>query len=209
MATSTDKQIAKPLMYCRRSIIAWQQDAKFLTRRLAKPLPDKEDWKPYQDDQGRWWWLERRPRAGFRLIPMRQPYAVGQLLWIREALVRGPNAEVLYAVDSVLAGKHHIPTIWHWDRDKLSAMFMPKYACRYWARVLSMRPERLQEVTDEDALAEGVGVGNKPMTRYNGQYHGWYANWWAKLHKKPGTRWEDNPWVWVYGLEKASASADH
>lgn len=214
MATPTDKQIAKPLMYCHRSITAWQMNAKFLTRRLAKPLPDKEDWKPYQDDQGRWWWLERRPRAGFRLIPMRQPYAVGDLLWIREALRAfheppGPSnlSLVLYDADGVLV--HPVDADealreWSWKRDKLPAMFMPRWACRYYARVVSRRPERLQDISDEDAVAEGTLVGIKfPTTWHVGKSRGLYLEWWDSMHKKPGTRSEDNPQVWVYGLEKA------
>lgn len=196
----------KPLIYCRRSITAWQQDAKGQTRRLAKPLPDKEDWKPYQDPQGRWWWLEQRPRAGFRLIPMRQPYAVGQLLWIREGLLcwrdEGTDiAYVTYQADSRFVYSGEFVAKWAWKRARLPAMFMPKFACRYYARVVSVQPERLQDISDADVSAEGTLVGIRfPTTWYQGKSQHLYETWWSGLHNKPRTRWKDNPWVWVYGL---------
>ena len=95
---------------------------------------------------------------------------------------------------------------WHWKRRYLSAMFMPRWACRYYARVVSVRPERLQDITDEDAAIEGTFVGqNFPLAThwYPGRLGEFYLEWWDSLHKKPGTRSQDNPWVWVYGLEKA------
>ena len=82
-------------------------------------------------------------------------------------------------------------------------MFMPRWACRYYARVVSVRPERLQDISYGDAVAEGTLVPMPSLlkTEYLGQFTELYIDWWDILHKKPGTRSEDNPVIWRYVLE--------
>jgi len=126
------------------------------------------------------------------------------LLWIREALKRSVIDRACYMADDAfvyVAGDIWSP--WTWKRDKLAAMFMPKFACRYYAKVIDVRPEHLQDISDRDVIAEGtlVGMGDDSVTRYLGQYQDWYAEWWSDLHRKPGTSWHSNPTVWRYVLE--------
>jgi len=215
--TEIEKQAAKPLIYGMRSIIAWQQNAKTQTRRLPRPLPDRDDWKLWQDSEGRWWWYERQGRAGFRLIPVRQPYAVGDICWIREGLQRSYHlsdiAIVVYQADWKLAAPDGLVREWDWKRYKIPAIFMPRWACRYYARVLSVRPEPLHDISAQDAIAEGTLVGtgySQPIlvNFYHGTHHHLYWEWWDSMHRKPSTRSGDNPWVWVYGLEAADASPE-
>lgn len=192
----------KPLIFCPRSLLAWQRRAKTQTRRLVRPQP-LEGLSVVQTAQGLW---VAQDETRFELLC--QPYAVGDLLWIREALKRGKFGFTLYAthpVDYLRDGELEIGEQWTWKRDKLPAMFMPRWACRYYARVVSLRAERLQDITDEDAVAEGVLVG----VSHDHDLPRWlYVEWWASLHRNPGTRWPDNPWVWVYGLEAADASSE-
>ena len=151
------------------------------------------------------------------LAQVRPPYAVGDLLWIREAVVRVADMVAYVAVDrfapDIYAEVDGCAKLWSWKREKLPAMFMPRWACRYYARVVSVRPERLLDITDEDAAAEGTLVdikirdelGQMDSTETSREH---YAQWWDSMHKKPGTRSEDNPWVWGYGLEDADASTE-
>lgn len=39
----------------------------------------------------------------------------------------------------------------------VSPLFMPKWAARYWGEVTSVRAERVQDISEEDARAEGIG----------------------------------------------------
>lgn len=205
MPALTDKQIAKPLVYCNRSIIAWQQGAKFLTRRLAKPQPLNPRWYLRQQEyDGRWaWWTRLRDGRGCWAANVRQPYAVDDLLWLRETLTER-RGKIVYFADATYAVVDGASIMWRWKkRNKLSAMFMPRFACRYYAKVIDVRPEPLQDITDEDVIAEGtlVGMGDGSVTRYLGQYQDWYAEWWSDLHHKPGTSWHSNPIIWRYALQ--------
>jgi len=213
----------KPLVYGPRSIRAWQDEGlKTQARQMVRPQPEGENWIPWQDE-GLWFWLiPLGPEKGFDSRPIRQPCAVGDLCWIREALVSsndqyfvGENAEpchiALYAADRVVAINQGRPMTWRWKRSKLPAIFMPRRAARYHARIIGVRPERLQEITVEDAVAEGTLVGLDYATLmdwHDGKSRDLYRECWDDLYQKPADRWEANPMVWKYELEDADASTE-
>ena len=96
---------------------------------------------------------------------------------------------------------------------KRSPLFMPARAARYFIKITDIRAERLQEITEEDAYAEGCptdikeimdslpisiihrGVFNKPTPLF------WYENLWDSIN--PKYPWESKPWVFVYSFKKA------
>ncbi len=201
----------RPIIYSTRSILAHQAAEKTQTRRLIRPLSPGNSWIPWQDEvHGIWYWRHSKDRLRGRLVAMHQPYAPGTICWIREGLKRSESGIVVYQADGTPAwfvGRHAAEGVetkqWTWKRSKLPAMFMPKWSCRYYVKILAVRPEGLQDIGDRDIVAEGTlnAFPNIPITRYDGQYRDWYREYWESLHKKPGTRWEDSPWVWVYTLE--------
>ncbi|SJN51577.1 Phage-related protein [Sphingobacterium faecium PCAi_F2.5] len=87
---------------------------------------------------------------------------------------------------------------------------MPKEACRIFIEVVDVRAERLQDISDKDAYAEGI-IG---VDRAGGYGYGLEIEWDYKfpLHEKTGIEaferlwtkingpqcWKENPWVWVY-----------
>jgi hypothetical protein len=78
---------------------------------------------------------------------------------------------------------------------------MPKEAARIFLKVTDVRVERLQDITEEDAIAEGMSktlVDGVVFISAKGNFH----VLWDSLNIKRGYGWEANPWVWVIEFER-------
>ena len=66
-------------------------------------------------------------------------------------------------------------------------------------KLLAIREERLQEINGADAIAEGWPRDREFFPQMNTAIKAliWFRSLWNSINKKPGTRWVDNPWVWV------------
>jgi len=80
-----------------------------------------------------------------------------------------------------------------------SPYFMPKEAARKFLKVKDVKPEQLNDITEEDAMAEGTTFG-KGQRRWTARSA--FMDLWDSLNAKRGYSWESNPWVWVYEFEK-------
>lgn len=91
------------------------------------------------------------------------------------------------------------------------SIFMPKEACRLFLKNEFVRLERLQEITDDGAIAEGVefhkpvpGDGLTIYKNYTSPKTPFYGDnaklsfqtLWQSIHGEES--WDKNPWVWVY-----------
>lgn len=97
------------------------------------------------------------------------------------------------------------------------SIHMPKKAARIWLKVTDVRVERLQEITEDGAKAEGAKqcyeqintIENKPVTYLAEDYKGYYvlgfkSVWNSTIKKSDLDRhgWDANPWVWVIEFER-------
>ena len=112
----------------------------------------------------------------FRVYPRWEP---GDILWVKETWARSDRG-VLYRADDDRRGVR-------WK----SPRFMPQGASRIRLDVTAVRPERVQDITEEDAQAEGVALGGSPT------YVKAFAQLWDSINAKRGHGWEANDWVWV------------
>lgn len=96
-------------------------------------------------------------------------------------------------------GDGKAPTRWR------PSIFMPKCACRLWLPVTQVRLQRVQEITEEDARAEGVGMGYRqdgPGTFARDSYTEGFRGAWDSIYADKGHGWEANDWVWAYTFDQ-------
>lgn len=92
---------------------------------------------------------------------------------------------------------------------------MPKDAARIWLEITDIRVERLQDISEEDCLAEGVnrishGREGSFYSAFRNEQHP--ENWiypdgaFRELWESTGANWGDNPWVWVLKFKVLSTT---
>ncbi|MBT7080302.1 MAG: hypothetical protein HN929_02355 [Chloroflexi bacterium] len=72
------------------------------------------------------------------------------------------------------------------------SIHMPRWASRITLEVADIRVERVKNISEDDALQEGLSTGD-----WLGDPVGTFANLWDSINAKRGFSWESNPWVWV------------
>ena len=162
---------------------------------------------------------------------IRCPYQIGQKLWLREkfsfdmnsGFSHGGFSSMSYTLGYADGTEKEI--IWEgkgddkdlyiefFDRQQhewCSPVAMPRWASRLTLEVVGIRCERLQDITEKDAVAEGITeryiAKGGAFTRVSkilhehgevGTLRNGYAVEWTNLNAKRGYPWDSNPWVWV------------
>lgn len=158
------------------------------------------------------------------------PWQVGQLLYVRRPWRTGDGLDAIRP--SALADHCHIEFIGS-GKEILhgryrQARFMPKKFATTFIRVLEVRKERLQDISEDDAIAEGIDCldvrtpGGDDYADYYRDYSqpyeeigGWpwiegypiksFASLWDYVnHEKGKPKWADNSWVWVIKFERVN-----
>ena len=70
---------------------------------------------------------------------------------------------------------------------------MPRWASRITLRITNVRVERVQEISEEDAQAEGFR--REPAMPIDPR--DWFRVLWDSINAGRGYPWSANPWVWV------------
>lgn len=139
------------------------------------------------------------------------PYGyTGDLLWVRETWRLDGMVEPGQSV-SFRADWPDLPGPWR------PSIFMPSWASRITLEVTDVRIERLQEITETEARAEGIADGGclscgrpEPCGCENATPDAVDAFvWlWNNLNAKRGFGWDVNPWVWVISFAVHRVNVD-
>lgn len=87
-----------------------------------------------------------------------------------------------------------IPSTGEWYCDDDSFPFGTPRWEKLRIKILSIHREPLQAITRDGAWLEGItGASSRPITDYR--------KLWDSINKLPGTRWKDDPQVWVIEFE--------
>ena len=194
----------RPIIFSGPMVRAILAGTKTQTRRVVKFKPwhqieEREDGSP-------WPWMYDDDRAADHWLPC--PYGqAGDRLWVRESFCDARQAaagRVLYRASG--------DTACGWK----PSIHMPRFASRITLEITSVRVERLQDISEADAAAEGVtpkwepGCSGRLMEALGGfsfrPAASAYADLWESLH---GTgAWDANPWVWVVEFKRINQAGN-
>lgn len=190
----------KPILFNTEMVRAILDGRKTCTRRLPRKQIE-EKYIEYDE------WVQAVAVPGCTYLREKEfytqypPYQPGDLMYVRETFIQVAAHTFWYKADDnswISEGLHWKPSI-----------HMPKEAARIWMKVTDVRVERLQDITEDGAKAEGANWKN-------GKNVGWeekmkrtaterFAEIWNSTIKKSDLDrygWDANPWVWVIEFER-------
>ena len=85
------------------------------------------------------------------------------------------------------------------------SIHMPRAACRLVLEVEAVRIERLQDISDDDVMAEGM----QSVLINSHDFRGAFIDLWDSINADRGHSWESNPWVWVVSFKPVSCCKRH
>ncbi len=133
----------------------------------------------------------------YRVYPR---YEIGDRLWVKETWATEnqynhlkPSELPQTAKLWYLADQNYNPRTMGKIR---ASIFMPHWASRITQTITKVRVERLQQITPEDCLREGLVLNYQAVTELPKRY----ASLWDSII--PKQKWDTNPWCWVYSFAK-------
>jgi len=202
----------RPILFSAPMVRALLAGTKTQTRRVVKPQP------VYGDVQGLfqcWQFPHKRghllyPNAKDQVIalcPYGQP---GDRLWVRETFAAwwdtatGKRTHVMgYRADinDPDWDGFGADDPWWLDAKWEPSIHMPRNFSRITLEITGVRVERLQDISEEDAKAEGV-ERHAPACVVGRPYRVPYSVLWESING-PGS-WDANPWVWVVEFKRVT-----
>lgn len=163
-----------------------------------------------KDDPGEGWHCDPARGGGFRWVaeggapsmPVQMPYAVGDRIWVREACFNYSAGQTWRRRWLRESDQSECMTFSQREKPgKRAAFHMPRIDSRLTLIVTDVRVQRLQDISEDDAIAEGIfltktgawsAVDGYPPLASKSARGGYYCLW-NSLHD-PGA-WDKNPWV--------------
>lgn len=217
----------RPILFTPENVKKILDGKKTQTRRVVK-LPD---FNPTEYDGMYMWSHPNNPTNNIQYAwgaterPRQPPCpygVVGDHLWVREAWnAMNPCGAFWDELnDTERAGWKWMPLYkaseiagedGHYEGPWRPSIHMPRQFARLFLEVTDVRVERLQDISEDDAWAEGCSVPEFRMsvmdTRGLPDYRiplslkGAYANLWESINGKTHP-WASNPWVWVISFKE-------
>jgi len=183
-----------PIIFSPPMVKAILEGRKTVTRRVIKPQPEYHHGAGKRESyswKGGVYALNFYPDNSTILDHC--PYGKkGDVLWVREtwACEQGTTEKHYFhkaSYELLISGERLIKK---WN----SPRFMPREAARLFLEVKSIRVKRLQDISEADAVREGLPESMTGASKYSS---GCFRHLWDSLNADRGYSWESNPWVWV------------
>jgi len=234
----------KPILFNIEMVKAILEGKKTVTRRVIKPQPIQQiplgfvtssTDKKHEDCFG-WGMSEHGGVVDYAKLP----YKIGDILYVRETWGihsmknYGKRVKFLFKAEAIKELREVALSESRYD-DMLKysfkngwqpSLFMPKEAARIFLEVTNVRVERLQDITEDQAINEGCKGERCEHPNYNSEmgcctdcYNTGYLEppqlefsyLWNSTLKKEQLElysWDNNPWVWVIEFKKLENKKD-
>jgi len=214
---------AKPILFNTEMVQAILEGRKTVTRRIMKPQPLFKTSRKYifADET-----CPKKFEDCDNIFDVYQ-YQVGDILYVREtwgnwsydnqesnAVYYQYRADYPSGAKTYMYDEAHECDLPKWH----PSIHMPKEAARIFLKVTDVRVERLQDVTEEQAIKEGIGSLFLDYIAYSGDLKysvpmehetlaiEQFELLWDSINLKRGYGWETNPWVWVIEFERVEVN---
>ncbi|MGR5367113.1 hypothetical protein [Photobacterium damselae] len=197
----------RPIIFNTKMVQALLSGQKVVTRR---PVPNWQLPKLTYDGTNYMTIAQRHPRWGFGLFgdtpdDAMQEYnkgysslcpfgGKGDCLYVRESMTVNDHQDICYVADDKQI--ECVPDDWYYrDQNftgRVPSVHMPRWASRLTLKILNTRVEKVQDITVEQALAEGFSMRMEFVKAWNTTYK----------------NWKSNPYVWVIEFEIIASNVD-
>lgn len=214
----------KPILFNTDMVRAILEGRKTVTRRAVKPQPKGGHSVLDYDDEAHTAdilcgnggeggvfadWAET----------VKAPCWPGDILWVRETWCESLGKAGKYFYRAYAGPRDEMKEYAHSFNRWRPSIHMPREAARIFLRVTDVRVERLQEITPQQAMAEGQPRCNGSITICGGSAsclscegsignaRQWFLEVWNNTIKpkdRDACGWAANPWVWVIAFERIS-----
>lgn len=237
MGETTIKE--RPILFSGPMIRALLDGRKTQTRRMVKPQPDPS-WgatsagviSSDSASDGEWSWLSGDPRDadtwGVHGNPFRCPYgSPGDRLFVRESIYVQPEIWAAHRWPQPFHYAADVPREQVEDYVLKPSIHMPRWASRITLEITGVRVERVQEISEADAVAEGAERNALPGTEHHWSPEDgyrtncvhypegcecfphetareWFRELWAKINGAES--WDADPYVWVVEFKRVEVT---
>jgi hypothetical protein len=187
----------KPILFNTEMVRAILDGRKTVTRRICKDANDYTvPMGDFIDNDKRTYavqsFYDKNHEDPCSLAEVNMPICIGDILWVRETWGKGyEEGSYIYKASDKLASlpsfKESSRLIYH------PSIHMPKEAARIFLQVTDVRVEKLQDITEEQAKAEGCIDFNARDA---------FAELWDSTVKEDWQKFASSPWTWVIEFER-------
>ena len=172
---------------------------KTQTRRIAKPVRHPDLGNVYSPGA---LVLEHEPQHVInRACPYGQP---GDRIYVRETFSQHPEwGQLAFRADGE---EFEDADGWLWEPKWMPSIHMPKDIARIWLEVTGVRVERLEDISEADALAEGARFELASIDSVRIGATASFLSGFRNIWESTGGDWDANPWVWAIDFKVLSTT---
>lgn len=202
----------RPILFNAEMVQAILSGRKTQTRRIMGNQPAGQDLETVHvrhNDDFNFQWYGNLGESGYFPCPLGKP---GDQLWVRETWNKHGGL-LTYRADHDWIEEMRKATVC--PAKWVPSIHMPRWASRINLLITGVRVERLNDISDADAMSEGIDadrlaesqdhydcIADHNMTG-RPTAKGYFSSLWQSIYGEEN--WEANPWVWVINFERMEA----